>query len=55
MQNDKDVLESVHRRATRMIRDFRTLTHEERLAKCGLMKLDKRRRGGDLIEAYKLG
>jgi len=36
--------------SSRMIGDFRTLAYEERLDKCGLTKLDKRRRRGDLIE-----
>jgi len=52
MQKDKDVLEKVQRRATRMIRDFRTLTNEEILEKFGLSKLDKRRRRRDIIEVY---
>src|SRR6218665_3899165 len=54
MQKDKDVLEKVQRRATRMIRGYRTLTYEERLERCGLTTLDKRRRRVDLIETYKL-
>ena len=37
-----------------MIRDFRTLTYEDRLEKCGLTKLDKRRHRGRLIAAYRL-
>src|SRR6218665_834023 len=54
MQKDKDVLEKVQRRATRMIRGYRTLTYEERLERCGLTTLDKRRHRGDLIKTYKL-
>ena len=42
------------RRATRLIRDYRTMTYEERLERCGLTTLDKRRRRGDLIETYTL-
>ena len=52
MQKYKDVLEKVQRRATRMIRGYRTLTYEERLERCGLTTLDKRRCRGDLIETY---
>ena len=52
IQKDKDVLEKVQRRATRMIRGYRTLKYEERLERCGLTTLDKRRCRGDLIETY---
>src|SRR6218665_3995575 len=40
MQKAKDVLEKEQRRATRMIRGYRTLTYEERLERCGLTTLD---------------
>ena len=54
MHKDKEVLEKVQRRATRMIRGFGALTYEERLERCGLTTLDKRRCRGDLIETYKI-
>src|SRR6218665_1816295 len=54
IQKDKDVLEKVQRRATRNIRGYRTLKYEERLERCGLTTLNKRKRRGDLIETYKL-
>ena len=53
MQKDKDVLEKVQRRATRMIRGYRTLTYEERLERCGLTNWTKKDAEG-LIETYKL-
>jgi len=53
-QEDKQVLEKVQRRATKMIKGYGTLTYEERLIKCGLTTLEKRRCRGDLIETYKL-
>ena len=52
---DAGVLEGVQRRATRMIRGLRKLSYDERLKRCQMMTtLEKRRSGGDLIEAYKI-
>src|SRR6218665_3092253 len=44
----------VQRRATKMIQGFKYLSYEERLIRCGLTTLEKRRSRGDLIEAYKI-
>ena len=37
-----------------MIQGFKYLSYEERLIKCGLTTMEKRRNRGDLIEAYKI-
>src|SRR6218665_2906319 len=51
---DMEKLEKVQRRATKMIQGFKCLSYEERLIRCGLTTLEKRRSRGDLIEAYKI-
>ena len=37
-----------------MIKGYKYLSFEERLIRCGLTTLEKRRSSGDLIEAYKI-
>src|SRR6218665_2688606 len=54
LRQDIDTLEQIQRRATKMIRVLGKLTYEERLMRCGLTNLEKRRKRGDLIEAYKI-
>jgi hypothetical protein len=54
LQKDIQLLESVQRRATRMISGFRDLPYEERLRRLHLMTLERRRERGDVIEAYKI-
>ena len=51
---DKEVLESVQRRAVGMVSNLRGSTYEEKLAELGMVTLEKRRLRGDLIQAYKI-
>src|SRR6218665_2772809 len=56
LKQDMEKLEKVQRRATKMIHGYKDLSYKERLKRCGLTTLEKKRsRGrGDLIKAYKI-
>jgi ribonucleases P/MRP protein subunit RPP40 len=54
LQKDKDVLERVQRRATRMVAECKGLGYEDRLKVTELTTLETRRIRADLIEVYKI-
>jgi hypothetical protein len=52
-QKDKDLIESVLRRATKVIQHLKDLSYEERLRHLKLPSMKYRRERGDMIEVYK--
>ncbi len=51
---DKDQLEKIQHRFTRMIPKLKELPYEERLVQLGLWSLEERRNRADLIEVFKM-
>ena len=54
LRKDIDMLEKIHRRATKLIPGLIDLRYEERLKECGLTTLETRRLRGDQIEVFKI-
>ena len=54
LSNDKNILEDVQKRLTKIPMSLRFLKYEERLKKMGLTTLSERRMRGDLIEMFKV-
>ena len=53
-KKDIQKVEKVQRRFTKMINGLKTLPYEERLKKCNLLSLEKRRARADLLETFKI-
>lgn len=53
-QKHVDLIETVQRRATRMMEGLGSKTYHERLVNCNLISLEMRRRRADLIETFKI-
>jgi ribonuclease P/MRP protein subunit RPP40 len=53
-EKDKQKLERVQHRFTRMIPGLKDLEYEERIGLLGLMSLEERRNRADLIELYRM-
>ena len=54
MKQDFQALERVQRRATKLVRQLRHLSYEDRLRRLGIWKIEDRAVRGDLIETFKI-
>ena len=53
-KQDIDILETVQRRATKLIPKLRNFSYEIRIKECGLTTLETRRLRGDQTEMFKI-
>jgi len=53
-KKDKELLERVQHRFTRMFPDLRTLSYADRLQSIGLWSLEERRNRSDLLEVFRM-
>ena len=53
LEKDRDLIEGVQRRATKMVSEIKDLEYEERLKRMDLPSLRYRRARGDMIDTYK--
>ena len=53
LEKDKKLIESVLRRAAKVVEGLKNLSYEERLKRVGLPSMGYRRLRGDMIETYK--
>ena len=51
---DIKLIEGVQRRATKLVTGMQELNDNDRLKQLGLMRLERRRMGSDLIETFKI-
>ena len=54
VEKDKQILEKVQARATKLIPSIQHLPYEERLARLKLTTLERRRERGDLIQTFRI-
>jgi ribonuclease P/MRP protein subunit RPP40 len=54
LQKDVDLIEGVHRRATKLVVGMKGMSYEERLKFLDMTTLETRRIRGDLIELFKI-
>ena len=53
-KEDAKIVEKVQRRATKVVKDLKTLSYEDRLRSLKLPSLQHRRRRGDMIFTYNI-
>ena len=54
LSKDINLIEGVQRRATKLVKDIKHLSYDERLENLGLFRLTTRRAGSDLIQTFKI-